>query len=290
MRLRRAFAFVEAPGANKPRSAAFTLIELLVVVAIIVLLIALLVPSLKNARELARRLPCINNEKGMGRAVQTYFTSNYEYLPPLKVWIGGDGNLCWWWQDFIQPYFDADAIRSTTWNYWGESIACQPADGNCDRNMPRYRYSRRMDCPSVPNVGESEYVWSCAVNPYGNYNTDYYLIWLQNWVNPASNSDNSVSPLPANQEIGSGWTKTAKNPVKFSRFKNTGQICIVLEPNPMYWNFHYFGWDYQRVAVAQAAPHLGTCNALFLDGHVEQFTRNFLVTWDSSKNYPFNGP
>ncbi|MFQ5489771.1 MAG: prepilin-type N-terminal cleavage/methylation domain-containing protein [Phycisphaerae bacterium] len=68
-----------------PRKGAFTLIELLVVVSIIALLISILLPSLKSAREQAKTVVCLSNQKGFALGNAIYQGENRDYL------VGGPG-------------------------------------------------------------------------------------------------------------------------------------------------------------------------------------------------------
>ena len=60
---------------------AFTLIELLVVIAVIALLMAVLLPSLRAARERAKRTVCAANLQQIGRGIIAYGTEYDDRLP-----------------------------------------------------------------------------------------------------------------------------------------------------------------------------------------------------------------
>ena len=76
---------------------AFTLIELLVVIATIALLVTLLMPSLKHAKELARRAVCLANQRHIVQSLALYADDNDEQLPnsPEGWWNGAQTWVCW---------------------------------------------------------------------------------------------------------------------------------------------------------------------------------------------------
>ena len=69
------------PSPPAPAPAGFTLIELLVVISIIALLIGILLPALGAARNSAKTMQCLANQKQHGIGFQGYAMDNKDKLP-----------------------------------------------------------------------------------------------------------------------------------------------------------------------------------------------------------------
>ena len=84
----------------------FTLIELLVVIAIIGLLLAIIVPSLKKAKKVARRVVCLTNVRSFGQAFNVYAADHDDKVIQLYFQIQGK-----FWTEKLYEYYEADKLR-----------------------------------------------------------------------------------------------------------------------------------------------------------------------------------
>jgi prepilin-type N-terminal cleavage/methylation domain-containing protein len=82
----------------------FTLIELLVVIAIISLLVTILMPSLQQAKALARDVLCKSNLRNIGMGVVMYAEDNDTWLQPAwDGWKWPSPRMRWYWA-LADPY------------------------------------------------------------------------------------------------------------------------------------------------------------------------------------------
>src|SRR4030088_3110840 len=86
-----------------PMKKGFTLIELLVVIAIIAILAAILFPVFAQAREKARAITCVSNEKQISLSWMMYIQDYDETLVPYSS-TGSSGGIVTPWTLVLQPY------------------------------------------------------------------------------------------------------------------------------------------------------------------------------------------
>ena len=106
----------------------FTLVELLVVVGIIALLACMLLPALKTARDRAKSITCVNNERQMGTAFFSY-AQDYNGDFPAAANTTGSPYGCWPWM--IAPYLNIVWEEASDYPTSGSTVLVCPSAEKC---------------------------------------------------------------------------------------------------------------------------------------------------------------
>jgi len=224
----------------------FTLIEILVVVAIIALLIAILLPSLRNARELAKATVCGTQLDQIFNASLMYSQGNADRLP----FFGGD----WSFDD-------------TEKDWWVSQIA-----RNMGHSFNAYRCPTDKYPYPVPVRWKSGTIKMAYDKPPGTVNLDvtyrgscdlledlgssrYRARKITSWRYPGRN----IMLVEADCRTDSAGKEDC-----FRLAKNLGN----LDESKATWRLYMRNYPYMR----EWRRHLGKTNFLFVDGHIDRLT------------------